>query len=85
MAAVRRILGYVTVETAKKKRTCYRNRDGHAIAMGDPCLVIRQPSYQGSKNYCRLCAKEILARAKQDLDGLESALFGHVTPGHTGK
>lgn len=76
MGPIRRILGHVSVETAKKKRHCSRNKNEHIITMGQVCLVIAEPSYQGSKNYCCTCAKEILKRASQDLSGLEIALLG---------
>ena len=75
MAQVRRVLGHVAVEIAKGRRKCHRNRTKHVIRKGRPCLVITEPSYQGSKNYCPQCAKEILDRARSDLDRVESELF----------
>lgn len=84
MPAIRRLLNHVTVETAKKRRRCGRS-DEHAIAGGDACLVVREPSYQGSKNYCCPCARDILAKAKEDLKNLELSLVGATTASAKGK
>lgn len=73
MAAVRRVLGAVGVEVAKRQRICHRNRGKHSVAKGSPCLVIRDPG-GGSKNYCPLCALEILDQARTDLDGLRKQI-----------
>lgn len=74
MAAVRRVLKDVLVEIAKKSRVCHRNRDDHSIKAGDACLVVRDPMSQGSKNYCRKCAKEIVDQAAADLTNVRSSL-----------
>lgn len=79
MAKVREILGHVSVETAKGKRICHRNRRAHSIAKGEPCLVIREPASGGSKNYCVACAAAILARAAEDLAALRRAFVGQET------
>lgn len=76
MAKVREILGHVSVETAKGKRICHRNRRAHSIAKGEPCLVIREPASGGSKNYCVSCAAAILKCAEADLKRLHQHLSG---------
>lgn len=74
MAKVREVLGHVSVETAKGKRICHRNRQSHSIAKGEACLVIREPASGGSKNYCGACAAAILDRAIRDLSALRRAI-----------
>lgn len=74
MAAIRRVLKDLSVETAKKSRICHRNRDDHTIKAAESCLVVRDPTSQGSKNYCRKCATEILDKAAEDLTAIRSAL-----------
>lgn len=74
MAKVREIIGHVSVVTAKGRRICHRNRRSHSIAKGEQCLVIREPSSSGSKNYCAVCAAAILDRATRDLSALRKAL-----------
>lgn len=85
MPAVRRVLVALTVEVAKRPRICHRNRLGHSVAKGSPCLVVRNTE-GGSKNYCPLCALEILDQASRDLEDLRRRLsqdddqFGCVSP-----
>jgi hypothetical protein len=74
MPKVREVLAHVSVETAERRRICHRNRESHAIAKGEPCLVIREAASSGSKNYCRVCAAPILGQAAQDLVDLRAAL-----------
>jgi len=74
MPAVRKVLKDVLVETAKKSRICHRNRDDHTIKAGDYCLVVRDPGSQGSKNYCRKCAREIIDQAAVDLANVRTQL-----------
>ncbi|MCB9610424.1 MAG: hypothetical protein H6716_27800 [Polyangiaceae bacterium] len=74
MAKVRDVLGHVSVETAKGKRVCHRNRRSHSILQGEVCLVIRDPASGGSKNYCAPCAAAIVERAAAQLRGLQQAL-----------
>jgi hypothetical protein len=74
MAKVRQLLNAVSVETAKRKRICYRNRRNHEIAPGEKCLVVKEPNTNGSKNYCSDCAAEILDRAQDDLSALKTQL-----------
>lgn len=63
-----------SVETAKRRRICHRNRNKHSIAANTKCLVVKDPASGGSKNYCRHCAADILARAETDLAALRSEL-----------
>jgi hypothetical protein len=74
MAKVREILGHVSVDTAKGKRICHRNRRSHSIAKGDVFLAIRDPASGGSKNYCVACAETILERAAADLAALHRGI-----------
>lgn len=63
MKPPRDILKHVSVEIAKARRRCYRDQD-HQIVKGERCLVIREGSFGGSKNYCCACAAAILAAAE---------------------
>ena len=84
MPKVREILAHVSVESAQRRRICHRNRESHAIAKGEICLVIREAASSGRKNYCRVCAAPILEQAAQDLVDLRAALglgAGERTPG----
>jgi hypothetical protein len=74
MAKVRQILNAVSVETAKRKRICYRKRGNHEIVSGEKCLVVKEPNTSGGKNYCRDHASEILDRAQEDLSALKDQL-----------
>lgn len=73
MAKVRRVLGACSIETARRRRLCHRNRRKHSIPMGTSCLVIKDPVSGGSKNYCPECAMEILDMAADDLEELRQA------------
>jgi hypothetical protein len=74
MAKVRQLLIAASVETAKRKRICYRKRKNHGVAAGDKCLVVNEGSGNGSSNYCREHAAEILDRAEGDLSALRQEL-----------
>lgn len=73
MAQIRSLLKDASVEVAERKRTCHRNRKGHAIAKGDACLVIVD-ELGGKKNYCTTCAAQILSKVESDLGSLRCAL-----------
>jgi hypothetical protein len=70
MAKVRQLLNTATIEVAKRRRICHRNRRKHSVAPGEPCLVLKDPSSGNSKNYCVECATAILDRAQTDLNAL---------------
>lgn len=74
MPQIRRVLGACTVETAKRRRVCHRDRRRHSIEQGTLCLVIKDPVTGGSKNYCPQCALAILDQAADDLQTLRDAL-----------
>jgi hypothetical protein len=74
MPQIRHILGAVSVETASRKRICYRDRRNHSVAKGDTCLVIRDAAGGGSKNYCVTCGLAILDQAADDLHRLREEL-----------
>ena len=66
----------MSVETARRKRTCSRHKSGgsaHPIYKDEACLVVK--SSNGSKhNYCQESAADILDLAANDLAALRSAL-----------
>lgn len=76
MPQIKSVLGHVSVQTAARKRICYRHRSGkdsHDIVKGEPCLVIH--GADGSdRNYCGGAAADILAKAQADVDALKTAL-----------
>ena len=75
MAKVRDILVHVDVEVAVRQRICHHNRKEHTIHKGVACLAIHDAG-GGRKNYCGLCAQEILTKAKTKLTGIEQQLQG---------
>jgi hypothetical protein len=74
MAKVRRVLGHVLIEVAGAKRKCHHKPRDHAIIKGEVCLVVREASMGGHKNYCQVCALEILDLAGDDLQSLRHSL-----------
>lgn len=74
MARVRRVLTAITIEVAQRKRICHHDRKHHSIEKGTACLVIKEPSGEGHKNYCVSCGLEILDLAADDLASLRSSL-----------
>jgi hypothetical protein len=74
MAKVRHVLGTVRIEVAQRKRICYHDRKHHSIEKGATCLVIKESSGEGQKNYCVTCGLEILDQAADDLAMLRSSL-----------
>lgn len=73
MRAPRDILKHVQVETAARKRKCHRNKK-HFVSKGEPCLVIKEGAFAGSKNYCVECAMEIINAANSKLLSLDGGL-----------
>lgn len=74
MAQTRDILGKVFIETADRKRRCH-HKSSHSIAAGERCLVIKGALPNEKKNYCHLCAVDILKKATGRLSELRS-IFG---------
>jgi len=74
MPKVREVLKHVSVETALRKRKCYRKPAAHEITRGELCLVIKDSASGGSSNYCPECAEPILDQAQKDLDRLRVEL-----------
>lgn len=74
MPQVRKVLGVCSVETAQRRRICHRTRKNHNIESGTVCLVIKDPTTGGSKNYCPEHALAILDQAADDLQALRVAL-----------
>jgi hypothetical protein len=74
MAKVRRVLNAVRTEVAQRKRICHHDRKHHSIEKGTTCLVVREASGEGQKNYCVTCGLEILDQAADDLASLRSSL-----------
>jgi hypothetical protein len=79
MAQVRDVLGHVVVEEAQRRRVCHRKRKAHAIEKGQSCLVISDEN-GGSKNYCVVCASEILKKARASLASFASGLGVDLEP-----
>lgn len=73
MAQVRDVLGHVSVEEAQRRRACHRNRKKHSIEKGESCLVISDEN-GGAKNYCVVCAADILKKARENLAALATGL-----------
>jgi hypothetical protein len=75
MPKVRQLLKSASVETAARRRICHHNRRKHEIAAGERCLVLRDATSNGSKNYCTTCASAVLDRVQMDLDLLRDELL----------
>ena len=73
MAQVRNLLNHVCVEEAAARRICHRKRGVHSILKGQVCLVVSDDN-GGSKNYCTLCALDILKKAHATVAELANAL-----------
>ncbi len=70
MAKVRQVLLHVVVETAGAQRKCHHKPAEHVIAKGVKCLVVKEAGRGSKKNYCPMCALEIIATAESDLQVL---------------
>lgn len=70
MAKVRSVLIPATIEVAKAKRKCGRNKK-HAILKGDKCLVLKDASTGYAKNYCEDCAMQIIEHGEEALASLK--------------
>ncbi|HWZ42879.1 MAG TPA: hypothetical protein VNW97_05355 [Candidatus Saccharimonadales bacterium] len=70
MAVVRDVITHVVVELASGKRICHHNRKRHSVIAGNKCLAVYEHA-GGRKNYCRPCAMDILAKAREKLLALE--------------
>jgi len=79
MPAVKDILKHVSADVAGRRRKCNRKRD-HAIAKGDPCLVVRDAA-QRQTTYCAVCAADILAKAERSLTDLLARFGAPDEPG----
>ena len=74
MAKIRQLFNAASIETAKRRRICHHNRKKHAIQAGERCLVLKDASSGAAKNYCVECARDIFARAEEDLAALRAEL-----------
>jgi hypothetical protein len=72
MPKVKQVLKHVSVETAQRRRKCYRKPTKHAIEAADICLVVVEAGIK--RNYCPECAEPILATAEDDLNQLRGQL-----------
>jgi hypothetical protein len=73
MAKVKQVLKDVSVEVAKRKRKCHHKKT-HSVAQGESCIVVKDPSTGGKRNYCIECGNAILDIAADDLNELRSEL-----------
>ncbi|MGE3446668.1 MAG: hypothetical protein AB7H92_03690 [Microbacteriaceae bacterium] len=69
MPAVKDVLRHVTIETAGKRRKCYRHPKDHVIVKGEQCMVVKDGP-QDQSTYCLTCASEILQLAQTRLADL---------------
>lgn len=72
MPKVKQVLKHVSVETAQRRRKCYRKPAKHVIEAGDLCLVVVEAGFK--RNYCPECAEPILDAAEDDLNQLRGQL-----------
>lgn len=80
MPKVRDLLVHVDVEVAERKRKCHRKSSQHAILKGEPCLVVKGGPYNAGKNYCRVCAGEILRTLDRRVTAIRNALGSNTPP-----
>lgn len=73
MAQVRDIVIHVSADVASRKRKCHRSKK-HFISGNYVFLSIRQSNGLGSKNYCSVCANEILNQAIKKLQDIQARL-----------
>jgi hypothetical protein len=66
MRAPRDIVKHVEAQIAQRRRKCHRNEE-HQIAQGELCIVVKERSFNGTKNYCGPCALEIISAAEKKL------------------
>jgi polyferredoxin len=74
MPKVREVLSHVQVEQAERERMCHRNRE-HSIVKGEVCLAVYEGPRRKRKNYCRACARDILACAEDRLRSVTNQLY----------
>ena len=73
MRAPRDIVKHVAVELTMAKRKCHGNKM-HRIGSGERCVVVKEGSFAGSKNYCTTCARALLSAADARMKSLWSDL-----------
>jgi len=73
MSQIRDIVIHVSADVASRKRKCHRSKK-HSIPGSFSFLSIRQSNGLGSKNYCSVCANEILGQAIKKLQDIQSQL-----------
>lgn len=74
MAQTKNILKHVLVETASAQRKCYHKPKLHKIAMGQTCLVVVDTSSRARRNYCAVCAGEIIALGETQINEMKQRL-----------
>lgn len=79
MAAVRDILRHIAIEIGDKRRKCHRKRS-HSIPAGQCHLAVYDGPRRARKNYCSICAKEILDLASKQFGEIRFQLFGQELP-----
>lgn len=74
MASFKSLLQRVTVRPAGKKCYCGHNKK-HEITKGELRLIVKAPGVAtAEKGYCGECGREMIERARRDLDEIEGAL-----------
>lgn len=79
MAAVRDILRHIAIEIGDKRRKCHRKRT-HSIPAGQCHLAVYEGPRRARKNYCPICAKEILDLASKQFEKIHRELFVQEVP-----
>jgi hypothetical protein len=73
MAQIRDIVIHVSSDVASRKRKCHRSKK-HSIPGSYLFLSVRESNGLGSKNYCSVCANEILSQAIKKLQDIQAKL-----------
>jgi len=73
MSQTRDVLGHMSIDTAIRRRKCYRSAK-HQVYPGENFLLIRESYTLGFKNYCKQCAREIIVAADKKLTELTHKL-----------
>ena len=75
MSVIKSLLIRVEVETTKGSRKCHRKPKKHAIAAGEICLVTIN-DMGGKRNYCGICATEMITKVQGDVENIKNRLTG---------
>jgi hypothetical protein len=74
MSQTKDILKHVLVETAAVQRKCYHKPKLHSISKGELCLVVKDTSSRAKRNYCTVCADEIVKLGESKISAMKRSL-----------